>query len=87
MNSTGLRYQDILDNASNFGVKKAKISLLLEENGIKDYVTTVVAVPTNATQLATYKKDDAKARRIILDGIKDHIVPNISVLDRMKKMW
>ena len=87
MASVGLRDQDRLDGASNFGVWKARLSLLLEENGIKDYATIGVAVPTDATQLATYKKEDAKARRIILDGVKDHIVPHISELDTAKKMW
>jgi hypothetical protein len=82
-----LRDQDKLDGASNFGVWKAKITLLLEENGIKEYVTTVVAVPSDTTLLAEYKKDDAKARRIILDGVKDHIVPHIAELDTAKKMW
>ena len=87
MASAGLRDQDRLDGASNFGVWKARLSLLLEENGIKDYATIGVVVPTDATQLATYKKEDAKARRIILDGVKDHIVPHISELDTTKKMW
>ena len=86
MASTGLRDQDRLDGASNFGVWKARLSLLLEENGIKDYATIDVAVPTDATQLATYKKEDAKARRIILDGVKDHIVSHIVELDTAK-MW
>ena len=60
---------------------------MLEENGINDYVTSIVLVPTDATQLAAYKEDDAKARRIILDGVEDHIVPHISELDTAKKMW
>lgn len=72
-----LRDQNRLDDASNFGVYKAKISLLLEDNGIKDCVTIVVAIPTNVTQLVEYKKDDAKLRRIILDGVNDNIVPHI----------
>ena len=87
MASTGLRDQDKLDGTSNFGVWKAKISLLLEENGIKDYVTSVVPIPTDATQLVAYKKDIAKARRIILDHVNDHIVPHISGLDMAKKIW
>ena len=49
MASTGLRDQDRLDGAWNFGVWKARISLLLEENGIKDYATAFVAMPTYAT--------------------------------------
>ncbi len=58
--------------------------LLLEEDGIKDYITTIVDIPIDATQLATYK-DIAKVRRIILDGVKHHIVPHISELDIVKK--
>lgn len=87
MASVGLRDQDRLDGASDFGVWKAIISLLLEENGIKEYVTTVVTITTDATQLATYKKDDSKVRRLILDGVKDHIAPHIAELDTPKKMW
>lgn len=49
MASTSLRDQDRLDGASNFGVWKARLSLLIEENGIKDYVTTVIVVPIDAT--------------------------------------
>ena len=87
MTSAGLRDQDRLDGASNFGVWKARICLLLEENGIKDYVTSVVVVPMDATQLAAYKKDNDKTKRIIFDGVKDHIVPHILELDTTKKMW
>jgi hypothetical protein len=34
-----------------------------------------------------HKKNDAKARRIILDGVKDHIVHHLLGLDTTKKMW
>ena len=49
MASTGLRVHDRLDGVSNFSVWKVKISLALEENGIKDYVTIVVDVCTKET--------------------------------------
>ncbi len=49
-----LRDRDILDGASNFGVWKAKLSLLLEENGMNDYVTSFVAVPMDVIELAAY---------------------------------
>ena len=41
-------------------------------------------IPTNPTYLT---KEDAKARRIILYGVNDHIVPHIIDLDTMKKVW
>ena len=87
MTSASLRDQDRLNVASNIVFWKAKISSLLEKNGIKDYVTSVVVVPTDATQLVAYKEDDVKVRRIILDGVKGHIVTHILELDTTKKMW
>ena len=49
MASAGLRDQDRLDGASNFGVWKARLSLLLEENGIKDYASIGLVIPIDAT--------------------------------------
>ena len=76
-----------MNGALNFIVLKARISLVLEENSIKDYVTTIVVVPIDAKQLAACKKDDAKVRRIILHGFKDHIVPHILDLYMAMNMW
>ena len=45
MASTNLIDYDRWDGASNFGVRKARIYLFLEENGIKDYITSVVPIP------------------------------------------
>lgn len=47
MASIGLRDQDKLDGTSNFDVWKSKILLLLEKDKLKEYATTVVAIPTN----------------------------------------
>ena len=58
---------------------------MLEENGINNNAITGIIVPTNVIQFTTYKKDDAKARRIIVDGVKDHFFLHIMVLDTMKK--
>lgn len=52
----------------------------------KDYVINFVVVPKDATQLVAYKKNYAKPRRMILDAVKDHIVPHILELDMVKKM-
>jgi hypothetical protein len=35
-----------------------------------------VAAPADPTQLAAHLKKDVKARRIIVDGVKDHIIPH-----------
>ena len=36
-----------------------------------------VNVPTDAVQLAAYNKKNNKGKRLILDGIKDHVIPHV----------
>jgi hypothetical protein len=40
--------------------------------------TNHVMVHTYATLLAAYTKKNIKAKRIILDAIKDHVIPNVT---------
>ena len=81
----GLRVEDRLEGATNFSPWKARISLILEENEQWDIVhsttTNPVVVPVDATYKATFMKRDVKARRVILDAVKDHVIPHISAKD------
>lgn len=43
--------------------------------------------PTNATTLVEHKKKDVKARRIILDGLNDHVVPHLFGKKTTSEMW
>jgi hypothetical protein len=51
----------------------------LEENDLKDYVEMVVLVPDPncAQELATHKKKEVKAKQVLLDSVKDHLIPHI----------
>ena len=66
---TGLRVEDRLDGQSNFGAWKERIINVLEEADVWDIVEKMVVPPTDATQLAAYKKKCIKAKRLILDGV------------------
>ena len=87
----GLRVEDRLDGDTNFSPWKARISLILEENELWDIVhnttTNPVVVPTDATDKATFMKRDVRARTIILDAVKDHVIPHISANDHAFQMW
>jgi hypothetical protein len=89
--ATGLRWEDRLEGAGNFCPCKAIIILLFQENELWDIVestsTKPVVVPTDATALATFNKKDVKAKRIILDAIKDHVVPHVSSKGHAYQMW
>ena len=86
--------EDRLNGASNFVPLKARILLVLEENELWDEVvnhttTHPIVIPTATTDpvgLAALNKE-IKARRIILDAVKDHVIPHILSKDRAHKMW
>lgn len=91
---TGLRLEDRLDGAGNFVPWKARIVLILEENELWDEVVhstqanpIQVHASTDAQALATFNKKYIKARRIIFDAVKDHVIPHISGKDHAFKMW
>ena len=83
--ATSLRVEDRLDGDLNFSAWNAKIVLLLKEVELWDIVesTTVkpITVLTNATANTTYDKKNIKAQRILLDAIKDHVIPHITRKD------
>ena len=76
--------EDKIDGAETFVPWKARILLVLEENELWDEVvknTTAhpIVVPdatVDPVGLVTFNKKDIKARRIILDAVKDHVIPS-----------
>jgi hypothetical protein len=89
--ATGLRFEDRLDGATNFSPWKERIVLLLEDVELWDIVNNTqsnpVTVPTTATLLATFQKKNVKAKRIILDAIKDHVIPHVAGKTNAYEMW
>jgi hypothetical protein len=72
-----LRVEDRLEGATNFRAWKARILLLLELNDLKNYIEMVIPDPNNPHELATHKKKDVKAKQVLLDYVKDHLIPRI----------
>ena len=95
MTFVGLRTEDRLDGAANFVSWKSRILLVLRENELWDEVvnnttTHPVVIPSATIDLATtttFEKKDIKAMRIILDAVKDHVIPHISTKDHAHEMW
>jgi hypothetical protein len=69
-----LRVEDKLEGATNFQTWKARILLLLEENDLKDYIEMVILDPNDAQELAAHKKKEVKAKQVLLDSVKDHLI-------------
>lgn len=87
MASVGLIDQGWLDGASNYVIWKPRISCLLNEHDFKTYVDSVVVVPANANPLKKYKKEMVRAKRFILDGVRDHVVSHIAGKHTTRQMW
>jgi hypothetical protein len=87
LDKTRLRFEDNLDGDTNFSPWKKRIALLLEENEIWDIVDKTQVVPTYTTLLAAYNKKNVKAKRMLLDAVKDHIIPHVFGKKNAYEMW
>jgi hypothetical protein len=58
----------------------------LEENDLKEYVEVVVASLIDPQELATHKKN-LKAKRVLLESIRDHLIFHIDEKKYAKEMY
>ena len=86
MANNRLRDQDRLEGASNYVIWKSRIEFLLDEHDLKALIDNTVAEPLDAAHLRKFKKNMARAKRLILDGVKDHIIPHIVAKTTAREM-
>ena len=82
-----LRDQDRLDGASNFIIWKARILSVLDRHRIKGFALRTVAIPVDPIDNKRYEDAMVEAKCIILDGVKDHVIPHIAKKNMAKEMW
>ena len=73
-----------IEGAENFRAWKYRVLLILEEHYLENYVKGEVAKPQGDKDKDKHKKDLVKAKRIITDSIKDHLIPHVSSLKTLK---
>jgi hypothetical protein len=61
--------------------------MILDVNDVLEHVDNDATTPTNATLLVVWKKGEDKAKSMILDGVKDHIIPHLRGKNSAKDMW
>jgi hypothetical protein len=76
-----------LDGEDNFRSWKHRIQVILEENELLDHVKKMLPEPEDKEAKAKFRKNEVKAKRILTDSIKDHLIPNISELKTTKEMF
>ena len=82
-----LRYEDRLEGASNFRAWRTRLLVVLEENNLQDHANTEIAEPEGEDEKVAFRMNEGKAKRIIIDSVKDHLIPHISGLQSAKKMF
>jgi hypothetical protein len=76
MPASGLRFEDRLDGVSNYSPWKEQIMLVLMENDIWEFANSIMMPPTDPKELAAHKLKDVKLRCIVLNKVKDHLIPH-----------
>jgi hypothetical protein len=89
MTFNSLRLEYALEGSSKYIAWKDRMEVVLEDNGLKDYIDKDVPKPdaTDTTNLDAWKKKVAKARRIMLEGVRDHIVSSLHGKTTPHAMW
>ena len=86
-----MKSENKLEGASNFIAWKTRIDLILAKNKVLDIVKGKIVEPQfeegkekepqNVAVMEKFKDGDINAMSIIVDSIKDHLIPCISHLD------
>jgi uncharacterized protein Smg (DUF494 family) len=82
-----LKIEDRLEGATNFQTWKERNLLLLDENDLKEYVEAMVADPIDPRESVIHKKKEVKAKRVLLESVKYHLILHISKKKSTKEMY
>ena len=84
-----LRLEYALEGSSNYIAWKDRMEAVLEDNGLKEFIDVDIPKPasSDAAAIDAWQKKVAKCRRILLEGVKDHIVSSLHRKSTPLLMW
>ena len=82
----GTKVEHHLDGATNFISWKSRV-LILEENDLLNLVNEKVLEPDAEEDKSHWRKSDSRARKILVESVRDHFVPQISQKKMTRKMF
>ena len=85
----GLRLEYSLEGSSKYFSWNDRMESVLEDNGLKEFIDNDVPKPAmiDAANIDAWKKKVEKARRILLEGARDHIVSSLHGKSTPYAMW
>jgi hypothetical protein len=89
MDFNGLSLEYAIEGSSKYIYWKERMEALLKDNGLKEFIDKDVPKPdvADTANLDTWKKKVEKERRILLEGVRDHIVSNLHGKATPYEMW
>jgi hypothetical protein len=86
--TSSIRFEDRLEGISNYLQWKVRISSVLKENKLWSFANTIMPVPTsNPIALDVHEVRETKTQRIILDEVRDHLIPHLAEKKTANEMW
>ncbi|XP_059069262.1 retrovirus-related Pol polyprotein from transposon RE1 isoform X1 [Cryptomeria japonica] len=85
--ANAIRFEDRLGGSEEFSAWKFRIKMILRENKVDSYVQTESAQPEDETEKSTWIEGNDKAIKIIVDGVRNNIMPIIRKQETAYKMF
>ncbi len=82
-----MRIEERLDGVSNFNSWKAILLFIMEDSDLESHLQNDPPEAGDEENKAKYKKEELRAKRIIIYSMKDHLVTHISRMGSTKKMF
>ena len=60
---------------------------ILDRHRIKHFALKTIAIPVDPAENEKYEDTMARANSMILDGVKDHVIPHISEKNTTRETW
>ena len=73
--TSNTKLDEKLEGVENFQAWKYRVMLSLEENDLEGFIEEEIPEPKGDEAKEKHKKSIVKAKRIIVDSIKDHLIP------------
>ena len=90
MSSFTFKEHEKLGDASSFAAWKVRLEIIAENNDVLEYIQGRIPEPpenASASIKSRYKKGESKAKRIIVDGLQDHLLAYVGNLRKSKDMY
>ena len=73
-----IRPKDMFDRKEHFEAWKFRITMILEENNVKQFIDVASKQPLAEPHNSIWSRGNRTAIQIILDGVKNDIVPMLT---------